>query len=346
MNVYDDIKASDIRSDEEFRDLIPAITQEERDQLEANIVAHGGARDPLVAWLGADDTYILLDGHNRLEICTRLGLPFSVAEARFDTRDQAADWIDRNQLGRRNVSKQDYKLLLGRRYNRAQKSVSNPDGKNQRDEVGGQNVRQPKTAERIAKEHGVDERTVRRAGKFQEAAAALGIEQEITSGEIKTTDAAIVAAVAELPASPSPDQVKQAREKVANKKQSPEPTPAKKAGDSRRKNGRLAQRITVDLIRVRSAVEELGKTDSTYRDAALHELQSCIGHLSRVPAAAPAKSEKGQDGDTLRAAVAERWEKMRLWQKHWSIADMKDVRRLFIEVIREEQKRLDERLKN
>jgi hypothetical protein len=34
----------------------------------------------------------------------------------------ATIWIDRNQLGRRNLSKQDYKLLLGRRYNRAKKS--------------------------------------------------------------------------------------------------------------------------------------------------------------------------------------------------------------------------------
>jgi len=340
MNVYDDIKASQIQIDEEFRDLIPAISPEEREHLELNIVAHGGARDPLIAWLTSDDTYTLLDGHNRFEICTRLGLPFSVAEAEFDTRDHAADWIDRNQLGRRNLSAAGRKILLGRVYARAKKSEH--DGGKGKKRSGGQNVRHSETtAERIAREHGVDEKTVRRAAKVQQAAATLGIEQEITSGEIKATEAAIVAAAAELPTNPSPDQVEHAREKVRKKQHTPKLTPAAKGGSSRAKNGRLAQRITVDLIRVRSAVEELSKTDSTYRDAALHELQSCIGHLSRVPTAAPAKSEKRHDGDELAAAVAERWEKMRLWEKHWGIADMKDVRRLFIEVIREEQKQND-----
>jgi hypothetical protein len=340
MDVYDDIKASDIQIDEQFRNLIPQVTQQERDQLEANVVAHGGARDPLVAWLAADNTYILLDGHNRLEICTRLGLPFSVAEARFDTRDEAADWIDRNQLGRRNLSVAGRKILLGRVYNRAKKSEH--DGGKGKKRSGGQNARHSETtAERIAREHGVDEKTVRRSAKVQQAAAALGIEKEITSGEIKATEAAVVAAAAVLPANPSPEQVEHARDKVRKKQQPPKPTPAAKAGSSRAKNGRLAQRITVELIRVRSAVEELGKTDSTYRDAALHELQSCIGHLSRIPTVTPAKSEQRQGGDDLQAAVVQRWERMRLWEKHWGIADMNDVRRLFIEVIRHEQKQND-----
>ena len=340
MNVYDDIKASDIQVDAGFRDLIPTITQDERDQLEANIVAHGGARDPLVAWLASDDTYILLDGHNRFEICARLGLPFSVAEARFDTREQAADWIDRNQLGRRNLSAAGRQILLGRVYARAKKSEH--DGGKGKKRSGGQNVRHSETtAERIAREHGVDEKTVRRAAKVQQAAATLGIEQEIASGEIKATDAAIVSAAAELPDNASPEQVQQAREKVAKKKQSSKATPAAKAGDRRRRNGGLAHKITVALMGVRSAVETLSATDSTYRDATLHELQSCIGHLSRVQAAAPAKSEQRQAVDDLRAAVVQRWETVRLWEKHWGIADMRDVRRLFIEVIRDEQKRFD-----
>jgi hypothetical protein len=340
MDVYSDIKASQIQVDGELRDLIPTITQEEREQLEANIVAHGGARDPLVAWLTGDDTFTLLDGHNRLEICTRLGLPFSVAEARFDTREQAADWIDRNQLGRRNLSIAGRKILIGRVYARAKKS--DHDGGKGKKRSGGQNAHHSeKTSQRIAREHGVDEKTVRRAAKFQQAAAKLEIEHEITSGEIKATEATVVAAAAELPAAPSPEQVEHARDKVRKKQQPPKPAPAAKARSSRAKNGRLAQRITVDLIRVRSAVEELSKTDSTYRDAALHELQACIGHLSRVPIAARAKSVTCQDGDELTAAVAQRWEKMRLWEKHWSLAEMKDVRRLFIELIRDEQKQMD-----
>ena len=195
-----------ITIDREFRNLIPAIGDEERKQLEENIVEFGGARDPLVVWR-SDDRDILIDGHNRYEICTRLGLDYHVESMEFASRDEAADWIDRNQLGRRNLSRQDYKLLLGRRYNRAKKSHGGER------ESSGQNVHL-KTAEKLAKEHGVDEKTVRRAGKFQEAAAKLGIEKEIAAGKVKATEAKVVKAAKTLPAKPTREQVENAREEV------------------------------------------------------------------------------------------------------------------------------------
>jgi hypothetical protein len=46
-----------------------------------------------------------------------------------------------------------------------------------------------KTAEKLAKEHGVDEKTVRRAGQFQAAAEKLGIEKHIAAGKVKATEA-------------------------------------------------------------------------------------------------------------------------------------------------------------
>jgi len=92
--------ATQITIDDEFRALIPPLRDDERAQLEANLFAAGRARDPLVTWRG-----ILLDGHNRYEICTRLGLQFEVVEASgVETRDDAKLWIVRNQLGRRNIS--------------------------------------------------------------------------------------------------------------------------------------------------------------------------------------------------------------------------------------------------
>lgn len=114
------------------------------------------------------------------------------------------DPLHRNQLGRRNLSKQDYKLLLGRRYNRAKKADNaRPGNDNASKERGGQNVHREKTAEKLAKEHGVDEKTVRRAGKFQAAAATLGIEKEIAAGKVKASEAAVVKAATSLPLSRS-----------------------------------------------------------------------------------------------------------------------------------------------
>lgn len=340
-NDYSDINC--ITIDPEFRNLIPAISDDERKLLEQNIVEAGGVRDPLTLWLRDDDDWVILDGHNRFEICQRLKLPFPYHEVEFDTRDEAADWIDRNQLGRRNLSDDGRKLLIGRVYNRAKKA-EHDGGKGKRRSGGQTDHHSEKTSERVAREHGVSEATVRRAGKLQAAAAELGIEQEIVTGAIKASEADIVLAAATLPDKPTADDIKQARDKVkasgkkrSKGKQADKPT----AGESRRKNGQQADKITRALIALRTPVELLARTDSAYRDQALAELQRLMAQLSRVVPAAPAKSAKRQPDDELRAAVMERWEKMRLWEKHWSLAEMKDVRRIFLELIRDEQKQLD-----
>lgn len=92
----------DIIVDAEFAALIPPLTEDERSQLERNIVDHGSARDPLVVWAKAGKL-TLVDGHNRYEICTRLDLPFEIEEMPFDDRNAAMLWIIDNQKGRRNL---------------------------------------------------------------------------------------------------------------------------------------------------------------------------------------------------------------------------------------------------
>lgn len=62
-----------------------------------------------------------------------------------------------------------YSLLRGRRYNRTKRSVPNPSGVNHRSEVKGQNDPQPKTAEKLAIQHGVSPKTIKRDGQFAEA---------------------------------------------------------------------------------------------------------------------------------------------------------------------------------
>jgi phage N-6-adenine-methyltransferase len=211
----------DIIVDAEFAALIPPLSAEERQQLEENIAEHGGARDPLVVW-ASKGTLTLLDGHNRYEICTRLGLPFDIHELRFKSRDEAEDWIDRNQLGRRNLDSRQMSLLRGRRYNRTK---NNRGG--WKEEMDGQNVRPSQTAESLAAEHGVDEKTIRRDGKFAEAVEALGIEREIATGEIDAPKHEIVAAAKALPEQPTQQQVAQAVEAVKTR-----PHVANNSGDN------------------------------------------------------------------------------------------------------------------
>jgi len=209
----------DIIVDADFASLIWPLSADERQQLEENIAEHGGARDPLVVW-ASKGKLTLLDGHNRYEICTRLGLPFDIHELRFKSRDEAEDWIDRNQLGRRNLDSRQMSLLRGRRYNRTKKDAH--CGANQ---VAGK--MSATTAESLAAEHGVDEKTIRRDGKFAEAVEALGIGREIIAGEIEAPKHAIVAAAQALPDNATAEQVQQAVEDVKSK-----PYVANNSGDN------------------------------------------------------------------------------------------------------------------
>ena len=129
--------------DPEFHSLIPPLMPEELAQLEENLKSEG-CRDPLVIWQG-----LLLDGHNRYEICSRLDIPFKIINVDLPDREAAADWIDKNQLGRRNLTPDQMSLTRGRRYNRMKK----PDGMRGPQKLG-QNE-PASTAELLAKEHGV-----------------------------------------------------------------------------------------------------------------------------------------------------------------------------------------------
>lgn len=155
-----------IRIDPEFKGIIPPLQPEEREQLEKNIIAEG-CRDPLVLW--GD---ILVDGHNRYDICQAHGITFKTVSMEFASREDAMDWMDANQLGRRNINPEYRALVVGRRYNRAKKAAH--CGKNQYT-IGGEAQSEPhqNTAEQLADEYGVSRETVKRAGQFAAAVEKL-----------------------------------------------------------------------------------------------------------------------------------------------------------------------------
>ena len=87
-----------IKIDKEFQALIPPLSDEEYRQLEENVIADG-CRDSLVTWQGT-----LIDGHNRIKICTEFGIPYNTIEKEFNSREDVIQWIILNQFGRRNLS--------------------------------------------------------------------------------------------------------------------------------------------------------------------------------------------------------------------------------------------------
>lgn len=112
--------------DPEFSRFVPPLTQKELELLEESILREG-CRDAIVVWNG-----VILDGHNRYAICTRHNIPFRTKEALIDSRDEAIAWICANQMGRRNITEETRRYLIGKRY-AAEKRIGarNAAGRNQ-----------------------------------------------------------------------------------------------------------------------------------------------------------------------------------------------------------------------
>ena len=119
-------------------------------------------------------------------------------------------WICKNQLGRRNLSPERKKFLLGKEYESTKLAVGAPLGSKHGIRKCGQNdhiFTESRTCQRIASEHGVGEKTVRRAEKYSQGIDAAeeavpGAQEEILTGRIKATDAQIAA----LPAIPKEER--------------------------------------------------------------------------------------------------------------------------------------------
>ena len=223
--------------DPEFASKIPPLREEEMKQLEENILADGVVINPLIVWNG-----VIVDGHNRYHILQKHPeIQFTTYEKQFPDRYAAIAWICKNQLGRRNLTPQQFKYLIGQQYD-AEKLAERFRG-NQYTSVErsgcGQNVHNQnpeRTAEKIARENNLNEKYVRRAGHFAQGVDAAeeavpGIKQEILTGSIKPTEKA-VAAIAKAPPEERPALVQQLRQAKEPEKAEEKPKPKRSAAET------------------------------------------------------------------------------------------------------------------
>lgn len=89
--------------DAEFKSLIPPLSPQEFALLKQQILERG-CLQPLCVWKDGD-VRIVLDGHNRYQICTEIGVqPPFVNVPNITSREEAALWILEHQAGRRNLT--------------------------------------------------------------------------------------------------------------------------------------------------------------------------------------------------------------------------------------------------
>ena len=220
--------------DPEFASKIPPLREEELKQLEENILADGVVINPLIVW-----NSVIVDGHNRYRILQQHPeIQFTTYEKEFPDRYAAIAWICKNKLGRRNLTSQQFKYLMGQQY-KAEKIAYGGDRKNNAPKSSYQNgnlILKEKTCERIAAENGVARNTVIRAEQFANGVdaaeeAVSGIKQEILTGSIKPTEKA-VAAIAKAPPEERPSLVQQLRQAKEPEKAEEKPKPKRSAAET------------------------------------------------------------------------------------------------------------------
>ena len=91
-------KLYELEIDEEFRDALPSLSEEQYSSLEESIVSRG-CDIPLVVWKG-----MVVDGHARYEICHRHGIPFAYNEMEFKSREDALMSLIEMQINRRSLT--------------------------------------------------------------------------------------------------------------------------------------------------------------------------------------------------------------------------------------------------
>ena len=193
---------SDLKTESEFENLLPKLTQEQFVQLEKNMIEYGGARNALIAWAGHN---IIVDGHNRFRILKahpELKL-YRIIEQEFEDEDAVKEFIIANALGTRNLTEPQFKTMVSQLY-KLRKKKHGGTGANQYTKKV-QSAQNEHTAEKkpnrvadeIANEFGVSRETVKRSEQYDDGLTAAdkvipGTRDRVLAGELKAQNAEVM----------------------------------------------------------------------------------------------------------------------------------------------------------
>jgi hypothetical protein len=236
-----------ITINEELRSFIDPLTANESAALERSLLAEG-CRDALVLW-----GEVLIDGHNRYEICTRHGIEFrTVQNTTFSSIDDVMLWMIDNHLARRSVSDFQRGVMALRKKDivtaRAAQRAGEPEPAAPAASAAPESPPW-NTREDVAKAARVSSNTISQIERIQKAATPQLVEA-VRAGTISINAAANVASL------PPSEQVaavaggrkemqlaaRQVREQKAGSRP-PKETPADEADDLRAQVAALRQKV-------------------------------------------------------------------------------------------------------
>ena len=196
---------ADIKINYDFENLLPKQTADQFRQMEENMIAEGGAHDPLIIWDGHD---VLLDGHHRMRVLkAHPELSWYPKYVSLTDEDDAKEWIIKKAIGERNLTPiqqedltgQLLDMRKGRRGGNGSNQYRKKEQKCQNDTLAKKDV-----AQEIADELGVARRSVYRAADTHHGLDAIdavipGAKNEILSGKLPYQKSEIRGATKQTP---------------------------------------------------------------------------------------------------------------------------------------------------
>jgi site-specific DNA-methyltransferase (adenine-specific) len=182
--------------DNELKNLIPPLSNEEYQQLEQNLISEG-IRDALVLgeYLDEDEIItVLIDGYNRHGIAQKHGLTFDTTLLKFDSYEDVKEWMIKHQFGRRNLNNYQRSVLALELESIFKEKAKDKQGA--RNDLRGNikhncaegSDKENTTAYKLGKLAKVSDNTIKRVKKIQEKATPE-IKEQLEKGEISVNQA-------------------------------------------------------------------------------------------------------------------------------------------------------------
>ena len=169
-----------LKINKNFQSIIPPLSKDEFKELE-NSIKEEGCREALITWNG-----VIVDGHNRYNICNKYGIEFKTHLKSFKDETDALVWIITNQLARRNLSDYDRTRLVLRKEDifksKAKEHEKLSEGKGKQKSAN-LKVKPIETRKEVAKIADVSHDTVSRV-KFIEKHADKSTKQKLSNQQL------------------------------------------------------------------------------------------------------------------------------------------------------------------
>lgn len=304
---------TDIKVDTEFKNLLPPLTEEQKAELEKDIIKNG-CLTPLVIWKN-----ILVDGHHRYDICTKNNIPFDLTQVEFKDKLEAMEWAWSNQKNRRNLNKyelaqialkfkpviegkakENQKLSEGRGQkgltkssNLKQNSILMKSSKMNNEEIE-EDIKHVNTRKEIAEIAGVSEDTIHKVEVIEEKAPE-DIKKQVKLGDLTINNAYVLTKSALEAKKKNEELEKEYQEELEKEKQERE---EKKKQEEFEKT--LPENtVLIDKFRKPKETHIFGITD--FENLTEEQLSECIKHSKKYEAAISKVAMLSTSEDSLKA---------------------------------------------